>query len=111
MRTPQKARFLSAAQLLGNGQLEEKGLRFHLKTPPYYHHFFVLAESSENFFGNLTPLPCEVLEEEKGYVSLFVSNEELKRLPAGDACYRFTISPKEDPSIVLETTPLKISIL
>jgi hypothetical protein len=95
-------------QLLGNALLDEKGVVFHLKSPCYFKNFFVLAEECSGFFGSMIPLPCEVSEEKDGSLSLLVPREEIKHL-AGR--YRFTISPKEDPSLVLESLPLEIGAL
>jgi hypothetical protein len=109
-RSPKEALPKRKPQLLGGPEVEKEGVRFHLKTPLYYQQFFVLAEASEPYFGNLAPVPCQSIKEEDGAVSLFISKEELKKLSPGQTSYRFAISPKEDPSIIIETEPVNLAL-
>ena len=99
-------------QLIGETKIDEQGIHFQLKSPLYYREFILLVEESGAIFGHTFPLPCETFSDDKGLVSLLVSKEELKKLNLQGKSYRFLISPKEDPSIVLETnTPVKIDTL
>ena len=89
-------------QLVGDVENLSNGIAFHVKSPLYYKEFMIFAEESGAFFGNMTLLPCSISTEGE-IVTLFVSNEELKKLPNQMSSYRFAISPKENPAIVLET--------
>lgn len=92
-----------APQLIGQGKLGEEGLVFHLKSPPYFKEFIILAEESGAFFGNIFPLPCQTSIEKNEIVKLVVPQNELEKLVNSDKKYRFTITPKEDPNLAIET--------
>lgn len=89
-------------QLIGNAEKVLNGILFRVKSPPYYKEFMIFAEQPEAFFGNMILLPCS-LSAEGETISLFVSDDELKQLPEPLSSYRFVISPKENPTIVLES--------
>ncbi|MFC2049175.1 hypothetical protein ACFLR2_00675 [Chlamydiota bacterium] len=99
-RSPKPALPKRSPQLIGDVEHIQDGIVFHLKSPIYYKEFMVFAEESETFFGNMTLLPSSTRADGED-ITLFVPQEELNKLTG--AQYRFTISPKEDPSLVLET--------
>ncbi len=101
-RSPKPSLPKRSPQLTRDVECVSNGIVFHVKSPLYYKEFMIFAEDNEAFFGNMTPLPCS-LSTEGEIVTLFVSNEELKKLPNQTSSYRFAISPKENPAIVLET--------
>lgn len=94
---------------LGAVKLKEEGLYVELKSPHYYKEFIILAEAEEGWLPNFSPLPCEITYGAEERVSLFVPNAELKKVLTPNKDYHFSISPQEDPSLVMHTHPLKIT--
>lgn len=101
-RSPKPSIPKRSPQLTRDVESLSNGIAFHLKSPLYYKEFMIFAEENGAFFGNMTLLPCTQSSEGE-IVTLFISNEELKKLPNQASNYRFAISPKENPAIVLET--------
>ena len=101
-RSPKPSIPKRSPQLTGDVENLSNGIVFHVKSPLYYKEFMIFAEENDAFFGNMTLLPCSISTEGEA-VTLFVSNEELQKLPNQGSSYRFAISPKENPAIVLET--------
>lgn len=89
-------------QLIGNGLMEGKGLTIRIKSPSYFHDFIVIAEEAESSFGKTFVLPCQT-EAEGDLLKLFVAKSELEKLMTTGEQYRFSISPKDDPSVCIET--------
>lgn len=107
-RSPKPSLPKRSPQLIGDAENVEDGIVFHVKSPLYYKEFMIFAEEDGSFFGNMTLLPCSTVIDGE-MVSLHVSQEALNKL-AG-AKYRFSISPKENPSLVLETrAPFKVDL-
>lgn len=89
-------------QLLGDLVCKDDNLIFHLKSPPYYQEFIIMAEDTHSFFGGAFPIPYTLLANGEE-LSLIVSKSEFKQRALPGKIYRFSISPKENPAIVLET--------
>jgi len=107
-RSPKPALPLRPPELIGDGKIHDDGLALYIKAPSYYNDFMIVAEESSSFFGKTFPLPCETTQLDEQTVHLFVRNDELDKLMTPGETYRFLISPKEDPSVCLETrTPLE----
>ncbi len=102
-RSPKPALPLRPPELIGNGKLRGEGLALQLKTPNYYQDFMIVAEESGAIFGNTFPLRCETRRLDDQTVFLFVSRDELNKFMTPGETYRFLVSPRENPSICLET--------
>jgi len=90
-------------QLMGEVQINEEGLSLQIKSPSYYKEFVILAERSDAFFGQTFSLPCQTCHYRGDLIVLKVTKQVLKDLITEGESYRFSISPKENPNIVLET--------
>ena len=95
-------------QFTGKGSLEENGLAIELKSPAYFQDFIVIAEESDTFLGKTFVLPCQTTVND-GITKLFISRDELDKCLVPGERYRFSISPKEDPSLFIETVALLYS--
>lgn len=95
-------------QLIGEAKRSELGLTFHLKSPPYYKEFMVLAEENSSFFGNSFPLPCETTLKKNGELSLFISQESLEVLREQGSSFYFVISPKDNPALTLRSSIISL---
>lgn len=89
-------------ELIGNGSFLKNGLTFHLKCPPYFRDFILIAEECDANLGKTIVLPCEV-KEEGDLISLFVPRTELEKFMVAGENYRFSISPRDDLTVCLET--------
>ncbi len=101
-RSPKATLPLQPPRLIGNGKLDKNGLALTIKSPKYFNDYIIIAEEIDSF-GKFFPLPCAHSQNERGEIALFVARDELEKLMTPGASYRFTVSPKEDPSICLET--------
>ncbi|MCH9627142.1 MAG: hypothetical protein S4CHLAM2_07770 [Chlamydiales bacterium] len=111
-RSPKPPLPLRPPELIGEGKLIETGLALHLKTPPYYTDFLVIAEQSDAPLGKTFPLPCQTKQIDEQTVQLHIPQEQLTNLMTPGESYHFLISPKEDPQINLATkNPLQFPCL
>lgn len=92
-----------APQLIGQAKLDEERLIFHLQGPPFYKEFILIAEEISSF-GHSFPLPCQTIPIDKKNFALIVPREEVEKQVQPGESYRFTIIPKEAPSVCVETT-------
>lgn len=99
-----KARLpLRPPQLVGEIKQQPSGLALTLKTPSYYRDFTIVAEEMGALLGKTFPLPCVTEQIDGTTVALIIPTEELNKWMIPGESYRFFISPKEDPSLCLET--------
>lgn len=94
---------LRPPQLIGEVQQHPSGLALTLKTPSYYHDFTIVAEEIGALLGKTFPLPCITEPIDDSTVSLTVPTDELNKWMVPGESYRFFISPKENPTLCLET--------
>ncbi|MFZ0564924.1 MAG: hypothetical protein WAM28_01860 [Chlamydiales bacterium] len=98
-------------QLIGKTEFDETGLTFHLQGPPFYREFIVIAEEISSF-GHSFPLPCRITPIDQKNLDLVIPREEIEKQAQPGESYRFTIIPKEAPSVCIETTfPLEFNCL
>ncbi len=91
-----------APQLIGNGSLIDKGLTLQLKSPSYFQEFVLIAEEESACFSKTFVLPCQASQQDD-LVTLFVPKEELDKFLTPGEHYRFSISPKDDLTLCVET--------
>ena len=87
---------------IGNGAIEGDRLALRLECPDYFKEFVLMAEEADAFMGKSFPLPCTVSREGK-IATVVVEPADLEKFMTLGQRYRFSLTPKEDPLICIET--------
>lgn len=93
-------------KLLNNGQLNENGFSLAIEAPRYFKEFSIIAEHVDACLGKTIVMPCMAIGQGET-LSLFIPRSELDKWLEPGESYLFSIFPKEDPTVCIETeTPL-----
>lgn len=108
-----KQNFPQRLPQLGKIDLDKEGLLVTLHSPPYWRDFLLFAEQTDSFFGNMILLPCQIsLKAKEREISLFVPRNDLTQLLSKGENYRISVSPRENPLIILQSpTTYKLNLL